>query len=201
MIREINYDHLFQSQKQYRTLLDCMAKPGVIAVLDADITTPTAINKASVLIGFALLNSDVTFYNDYNQKEEINSYFLLNTSSAPAEVSNADFIFISGKQENTNAIDNAKSGLPEYPEQGAFVVIDVDTIADTLLDSGVVITLEGPGVKDTIEIYVAGISIAILEAVAEKNIEYPLGVDTIFADKQGAIFCIPRSNKFKYSKI
>lgn len=201
MIREINYDHLFQSQKQYRMLLDCMAKPGVIAILDADITMPTAINKASVLIGFALMNSDVTFYNNYDQEEEINKYFLLNTSSSPTELSKADFIFVSGKQENINVIDNAKSGLPEYPELGAFVVIDVDHISETLLDGKVKITLEGPGVKNTKDIYLAGISITILEALTEKNIEYPLGVDIIFTDKQGAVLCIPRSNKFKYSKI
>lgn len=201
MIREINYDHLFESQKQYRTILDCMAKPGILATLNADINVPSEINKASVLVGFALMNSDVTFNNSYNQEEEINSYLFLNTSSSPAEASEADFIFISGTHKNTNAIDNAKQGLPEYPEHGAFVIIDTNKISETTLENGLKITLEGPGVKNTKEVYVEGLSSEILEALAEKNIEYPLGVDTIFTDKEGTILCMPRSNKFKYSEL
>jgi len=200
MIREINYDHLFESQKQYRIILDCMAKPGIIAVLDADINTPNEINKASVLVGFALMNSDVTFNNSYTLKEEINSYFLLNTSSSPAEADQADFIFISGTQENTDVIEQAKLGLPEYPEHGAFVVVDTTKISKTILENGVKITLEGPGIKDAENVYIEGLSTTILDALAEKNIEYPLGVDVIFTDKQGAILCMPRSNKFKYSE-
>lgn len=200
MIREINYDHLFESQKQYRIILDCMAKPGTIAVLDADINTPNEINKASVLVGFALMNSDVTFNNSYTLKEEINSYFLLNTSSSPVEADHADFIFISGTQENTDVIEQAKLGLPEYPEHGAFVVIDTTKISKTILENGVKITLEGSGVKDTENVYIEGLSTTILDALAGKNIEYPLGVDVIFTDKQGAILCMPRSNKFKYSE-
>lgn len=200
MIREINYDHLFESQKQYRTILDCMAKPGIIATLDSDITVPNEINKASALVGFALMNSDVTFNNSYSQEEDINSYFLLNTSSAPAEANEADFIYISGTNNNTNAIDVAKEGLPEYPEHGAFVIIDTNKISETTLENGIKITLDGPGVKNTKDVYIDGLSTEILEALAEKNIEYPLGVDTIFTDKEGAILCMPRSNKFKYSE-
>lgn len=199
MIREINYDHLFESQRQYRTILDCMAKPGILATLDANINVPNNINKASALIAFALMNSDVTFNNSYTQ--EIDTYFLLNTSSSPAEANQADFIFISGTQENTSPIDKAKSGLPEYPEHGAFVVIDTEKISETTLENGMKLTLEGPGVETTKELYIKGLSTEILEALTEKNIEYPLGVDTIFTDKEGVMFCMPRSNKFNYSQL
>ncbi|GAB1857640.1 phosphonate C-P lyase system protein PhnH [Flavobacteriaceae bacterium MHTCC 0001] len=201
MIRETHYDHLFESQKQYRTILDCMSKPGITAMLDADINVPNEINKASVLVGFALMNSDVTFNNSYAQEEEINTYLLLNTSSSPAEAHQADFIFISGVQENTEAIDQAKSGLPEYPEHAAFVVVDTTKISENVLNKGVKITLEGPGVKHTKDVYMEGLSTTILDAIAEKNIEYPLGVDIIFTDKEGTILCMPRSNKFKYSEL
>ncbi|MFV0248101.1 MAG: phosphonate C-P lyase system protein PhnH [Tenacibaculum sp.] len=201
MIREINYDHLFESQKQYRTILYCMANPGVIAILDADINVPNEVNKASALVGFALMNSDVSFNNSYSQEDEINYYFLLNTSSSPTEVHKADFIFISGTRENTNVIDQAKSGLPEYPEHGAFIIIDTKKISETALKNGIKITLDGPGVKNTKDVYVDGLSTEILTALTKKNLEYPLGVDAIFTDKEGTILCIPRSNKFKYSEL
>lgn len=201
MIRETNYDHLFESQKQYRTILDCMSKPGITAILDADISVPKEINKASVLVGFALMNSEVTFNNSFTQEKEINSYFLLNTMSSPSEAYEADFIFISGTEDNIKFIDLAKVGLPEYPELGAFVIIDTVKISEIPLKNGLKITLEGPGVKTTKDIYIEELPVTVLDALAKKNIEYPLGVDVIFTDKNGTILCMPRSNKFKYSEL
>ena len=199
MIRETNYDHLFESQKQYRLLLDCMAKPGVIANLDADINVPDGLNKTSALVGFALLNSDVSFCNTINQ-EVLDTYFIINTSATPAESDVADFIFVNGEKPDVKKVSMAKIGLPAYPELGAFVIIDVKQISASPLQGGVKLMLEGPGVKDTKDIYVGGISIELLEVILERNIEYPLGVDTIITDKSGAVFCIPRSNKFKYQE-
>ncbi|MEL7269557.1 MAG: phosphonate C-P lyase system protein PhnH [Bacteroidota bacterium] len=200
MIREINYDHLFESQKQYRLLLDCMAKPGVIANIDADINAPDGLNKTSALVGFALLNSDVTFCNILNQ-EALDTYFIINTSASPAESDVADFIFVNGDNPDTEKVSVAKIGLPAYPESGAFIIIDVNQISASPLQGGIQLTLEGPGVKDTKDIYVEGLSTELLEAILERNIEYPLGVDTIITDKNGAVCCIPRSNKFKYQEL
>ncbi|MEM1002998.1 MAG: phosphonate C-P lyase system protein PhnH [Bacteroidota bacterium] len=200
MIRETNYDHLFESQKQYRLLLDCMAKPGVIANLDADINVPDGLNKTSALVGFALLNSDVSFCNTINQ-EVLDTYFIINTSASPAESDVADFIFVNGEKPDVKKVSMAKIGLPAYPESGAFIIIDVKQISDSPLQDGVKLMLEGPGVKDTKDIYVGGISTELLEVILERNIEYPLGVDTIITDKNGAVCCIPRSNKFKYQEL
>ena len=200
MIRETNYDHLFESQKQYRLLLDCMAKPGVIAKLDSDINVPDGLNKASALVAFALLNSDVCFCNTMNQ-EALNAYFITNTSASPAESDVADFIFVNGAKPDVKKVSVAKMGLPAYPESGAFIIIDVKQISDSPLQDGVKLMLEGPGVKDTKDIYVGGISTELLEVILERNIEYPLGVDTIITDKNGAVCCIPRSNKFKYQEL
>ena len=200
MIRETNYDHLFESQKQYRLLLDCMANPGVIANLDADINVPDGLNKTSALVGFALLNSDVSFCNTINQ-EVLDTYFIINTSASPAESDVADFIFVNGEKPDVKKVSMAKIGLPAYPESGAFIIIDVKQISDSPLQDGVKLMLEGPGVKDTKDIYVGGISTELLEVILERNIEYPLGVDTIITDKNGAVCCIPRSNKFKYQEL
>ena len=199
MIRETNYDHLFESQKQYRLLLDCMAKPGVIAKLDSDINVPDGLNKASALVAFALLNSDVCFCNTMNQ-EALNAYFITNTSASPAESDVADFIFVNGAKPDVKKVSVAKIGLPAYPESGAFIIIDADQISESPLQDAIKFVLAGPGVKETKDIYVVGISTALLEAILERNVEYPLGVDTIITDKSGAVFCMPRSNKFKYQE-
>lgn len=201
MIRETNYDHLFESQTQYRTLLDAMAKPGTIIKLESDIQPPTGIHTASALVGFILMNSDVTFHVAHIEMSELNTYFIVNTSSSPAEADTADFIYISGAQENKETIARAKWGEPEYPELGAFVIIDVDHIAAEAFPKGKKITLSGPGVLDHKTIYIDNLNDVLLSAIQEKNIEFPLGIDVIIADRAGHVVCIPRSNKINHQEI
>lgn len=200
MIRETHYDHLFESQKQFRLLLDCMSKPGLVANLDSPIKVPDGLNKASALVGFALLNGDVTFCATVNE-EHLNSYFIVNTLAKPADADQVDFIFLNGEQPDLAVLNAAKTGLPEYPENGASIVIDVQSISTDTIEGGTELTLEGPGVDGQKTVYLQGLSASLLDALQELNIEYPLGVDTFFTDKNGTVMCLPRSNKFKFQEV
>src|SRR5271155_3012849 len=97
MRREVIYDEVFDAQQQFRLLLDSMARPGKINIMpDMDILPPAGLNKASAMIAFALLNTDVSFYAEGEGSDAIESYIALNTTAAQVSVGEADFIFING---------------------------------------------------------------------------------------------------------
>ena len=54
------------------------------------------------------------------------------------------------------------------------------------------LTLEGPGIANTENVEIAG-SEYWMDARAEANKEYPLGVDMILIDRQSNIMCLPRT--------
>lgn len=199
MVRENNYDHIHQAQEHFRLILDAMANPGKTPRLDADIKPLPQINKASAIIGLALLNQDVTFFAG-SVDTSIQTYFRLNTASLPAPAGYADFLFLKGDLSIVDAIRSAKIGEPEYPETGAFLIIDTTSISEKPLDKSLEITLKGPGVKNTKRVYLSGIHPAVLDQILIKNEEYPLGVDTIFTDHTDQILCVPRTNHFQYKK-
>jgi len=198
MIREVNYNEVFDAQVHFRTILDSMARPGKVNNIgEIKIQSPANLHPASALVAFALLNRDVAFY-VRNNKEEISEYFVVNTNSKPTTISNADFVFIAGTDDDQILLET-NIGVLEYPEKSATIIIDVDHIYDVPKDQTHEIILQGPGVDGEKRVYVSNISSNILQALKEQNSEYPLGVDVILTDGEGNIMCIPRSNNFSWN--
>lgn len=196
MRREVNYDEVFDAQQQFRIILDSMSRPGKINLMpQMDIEPPAGINNASVLISFALLNTDVSFFVTGDNSAAITPYIALNTTAQPKPINDADFIFMDGLADEA-IIADAKVGTLSYPEESATIIISVDEINEDKLAGSVKLTLKGPGVETEMQVSLSGLNPEILHAVKEQNLEFPLGIDVILVDKDNRIICIPRSNRF-----
>src|ERR1700761_5822731 len=100
MQRETVYDPVFDAQEHYRLLLDAMARPATIQVLPRmAIHTPPGLTGAAALVGFGLLNSDVSFYVDGDDAAAISKYLVVNTLATPTTIGQADFVFASGNAD------------------------------------------------------------------------------------------------------
>ncbi len=197
MRREVNYDEVFDAQHHFRLILDSMARPGKINNIPAiDILPPAGINKSSAIIALALLNTDASFLSVNENQQEITEYIALNTAAQPSSIGEADFIFTNGLQD-AELIYAAKIGTLPYPENSATFVIDTEQIAKENFEGALQITLSGPGIETTDVVFVKGLNAALLDAVKEQNLEFPLGVDLILTDDNNNLLCIPRSNQFK----
>jgi alpha-D-ribose 1-methylphosphonate 5-triphosphate synthase subunit PhnH len=200
MQTETNYEVVFDAQQHFRLLLDSMSRPGKINTFpDADIFPPEGLNKAAALTGFALLNADATYFIAGANQDDIAGYFLINTGSHQAEIPAADYIFLP-EWYNTTVLDEARVGTPIYPEDSATFIAAAKFISDQPFESSLALTLRGPGVNGEAIVFVEGVNTELLDFVQEQNSEYPLGIDLIIADNEGHILCIPRSNKFTYTK-
>ncbi len=195
MQREIQYDEIFDAQAHYRLLLDSMARPGKINVMPRlELTTPKGIHAAGALVGFALLNSDVSFYVDGPAAEGVSLYLLVNTSAKPAAIEEADYVYLNGTAAAEN-LYRLKTGTLPYPENSATVIAAVDELGG---ETGLVLTLSGPGVDGERRLAVKGLDVALLEALVTINAEFPLGIDIVLTDPAGRIACIPRSNRVRW---
>ena len=200
MTRESKYDPVHEAQEHFRLILSAMANPGEVPVLQSGITRLEGLNKGSAIVGLALLNRDSSFFSGYSPGVT-QEYFKLNTSSLPTSSDQADFLFLPGDASATGFIQSAKTGKPEYPETGAFLVIDAAMVSSDPVSNSLELLLKGPGVRDSRKAYVRGIDPALLDQILAKNEEYPLGVDTIITDPDARILCIPRTNQFRYKKF
>jgi alpha-D-ribose 1-methylphosphonate 5-triphosphate synthase subunit PhnH len=195
MQREIQYDEIFDAQAHYRLVLDSMARPGKINVMPSlELTTPQGIHAAGALVGFALLNSDVSFYVDGPSAEDVSLYLLVNTSARSAEAEEADYVYLNGTAA-AEILYRLKTGTLPYPENSATVIAAVEELGG---ETGLVLTLSGPGVDGERQLSVAGLDTALLEALVTINAEFPLGIDLVLTDPTGRIACIPRSSRVRW---
>ena len=198
MIRETTYDAVFDAQTHFRLIMDSMARPGKLNVLNGiAIDPPESLNPAAAFIGLALLNGDVSFYAAHNPNA-IADYFISNTATQPAPADEADFLFLAGT-DSPDALIDAKIGTLTYPDTSATAIIAVTAIhpePQTGVLPELALTVQGPGVNGQKTVYVQGLNPNLLTALRHKNAEYPLGIDAILTDPQGRICCLPRSNQF-----
>lgn len=193
--RESHYDEVFDAQLHFRMILDAMAKPGVIKIIDGiKINPPMGIHHSSILIGFALFNADASFCSLQLNQKEITDYLVLNTGGLSILKNAADFIFINGLQ-SSELLSSIKIGTLEYPENGATVIIDVENISDCFREGYKGLKLSGPGIADEHHVFVNGLNDTIISFRSEINSEYPLGVDLILTDEHHKMVCIPRTSK------
>ena len=166
MQREIQYDEIFDAQAHYRLVLDSMARPGKINVMPSlELTTPQGIHAAGALVGFALLNADVSLYVDGPSAEDVSLYLLVNTSAKPAEAEEADYVYLNGTA-SAEILYRLKTGTLPYPENSATVIVAAEELGG---DNGLVLTLSGPGVDGEHQLSVAGLNTALLEALVTIN--------------------------------
>ena len=203
MQRETSYDQVFDAQEHYRLLLDAMARPGTINVLPRmSLMAPPALTGAAALVGFALLNADVSFYADGEAADVVTRYLVVNTAARPESPDKADLVFAAGTASEVLLADMKKGTLP-YPDEGATLVISVEALASEAQALGgrpyLALTLEGPGIRGKRTFFITGLSSELVSGLQLCNQEFPLGIDLILTDPGYRIACIPRSSRVEWS--
>lgn len=193
MISEVPVFSPFEHQAQavFRVLLDCMARPGKVGQLPATHPDASDDDNLLTLLG-SLVDQEVAVWVCPGLSERIGQTLFSRTRARQAHLSQARYV-VADRAGLHTAIAGANTGTIEYPDEGATVV----ATCVSLLDGPVQLTMSGPGVADTVELRVAGIPACDFGALAERNSDFPLGLDLILVSWEGMVACIPRSTQIR----
>ncbi|MBU3112534.1 phosphonate C-P lyase system protein PhnH [Clostridium lacusfryxellense] len=186
-------DLVHDTQKAYRKLLNCMSRPGVIESIKEQsekIDFDISFYKGTLINMYMLLDGEVTFNIVSNNTEEITKFVNQLTYAKATTLEEADFIFIlRDARENSlgDAFKNAKIGTLIDPHKAATIIVEVEKLTTDRK-----YLLKGPGIEDLCQVNIIT-QCLFVEERKSKNIEYPLGVDTVFIDKEDQIMCLPRT--------
>ena len=126
-----------------------------------------------------------------NLSAELHSLTLCRES----ELDTADYIFLSSEMNYGSMeqiLRNVRHGTYADPQTSATVLL-----LCTRIEGEDVMTLRGPGIKEKKTLKVYPYIKRVIGVYHRLNIEYPLGVDLIFADEEGNILGIPRLVKME----
>jgi len=186
-------DLVHDTQQAYRKLLRCMSRPGVIESIEVQsekIDFDISFYKGTLVNMFVLLDGEVTFNIVSKNKEEVTKFVNQLTYARATTLEEADFIFIlKDAVENSlgDAIKRSKPGTLIDPHTFATIIVEGEKLSYEKN-----YTLKGPGIEDICYVNITTKG-SFVEERDNKNIEYPLGVDTVFIDREHQIMCVPRT--------
>ena len=187
------FDFVHDGQKVFRELLSAQANPGQIRTIIRQAEKFEGDYQTLLAIGCTLLDNEEKMYVEKNPRlcSELHNLTLCKA----ADLDQADYVFLSSEMNYGSLeqiLKNVRHGTYEDPQESATVILLCSQI-----QGEEPMCLTGPGVDGecTQNIYPY-----VKKAIQIRNrlkIEYPLGVDLIFADRSGNLLGIPRLVKVK----
>ncbi|MCJ8055052.1 phosphonate C-P lyase system protein PhnH [Shinella curvata] len=179
---------VFQAQAVFRTLMDCMARPGTIGAIAATVTPPKPLTPAAGAIALTLCDHDTTVWlTPALAASALPGWLAFNAGAVLAdERQNARFAFIEKGAMLPNFCLFAQ-GTQEYPDLSTTLVVEIEAF-----EGGRPLVLKGPGIRTQEEIAPVGLPDMFPQFWAENRQKFPRGVDLILVagDK---IICLPRT--------
>ncbi len=165
------------NRQNFKSLRDSLAQPGKI-------TNIKPIFKSKLLgVASVLLYSEVSYY--YNGSRDITLIEAI-TNPKVETIQNADYIF--SDEIDVNLLKSAKVGdhlNPDFSSTLIFQCVDFNTTK---------VKLSGPGINGKL-ITSLPCNSKFIETLAEKNSEYPLGLEVFFINNSGELLALSRTTK------
>lgn len=186
-------DVVHDTQEVFRTILHCMSRPGTIKSIGEGGEQEEHrgfCSKSILLSAVTLLDAEVRFHVIGENAASIEALFSAHTLSKVTDLHKADYIFIMQDDQQQflhDVFTKAKKGTLVDPQKSATVIIETESLANEHN-----LVLEGPGIANKENVEITG-SEYWMDARAEVNKEYPLGVDMILIDRQSNLMCLPRT--------
>lgn len=200
LCKEALYDEVFDSQKNFRVLLDAMSRPGKVASLHPHRfgKFPEGFNPHVLTLMKTLCDNSVTiFSHDKSYEDYLQANTGAETVSSPAM---ADYALFGGLRYS-GAFARLKTGVPEFPEDSATAIVTVDSLAagacGDFCDDTLALRLKGPGIKNSNTLFINGMDGEYAAVFSNLNRVFPLGLDLILADPEGRISCLTRTTKLE----
>ncbi|MFF2458490.1 phosphonate C-P lyase system protein PhnH [Peribacillus simplex] len=193
----MNLDVVHDIQTVYRKLVTATSRPGTLVVFEREAKTldvQMECLSSTILLALTVLDPEVTFKVIAKEGEAVSRMINQLTYSKPVDLPEADFIFIlhdASEEQMKEAINKAKVGNLLNPHESAMIILEVPDVT-----KGDSMILSGPGIQEESFISLPNVS-AWLGVRNEKNIEFPLGIDMYFVDRQDRLIALPRTTEIK----
>ncbi|KJF93701.1 PhnH protein [Photobacterium angustum] len=179
------------AQQTFRLLMDAMAKPGLVVELPSDVRFGGVSKAATQLMLTLVDNSTQVFMSSHylNDPSFIENVRFHCAASLTQIREHADFGLLAGNEITT--LNGFSKGEENYPDRSASLIIEVDS-----LQSGVELSLTGPGIQEKTTAYINGLSSELLVAVLNGRGVFPHGVDLFFTSGR-QVMALPRTTQVR----
>jgi len=173
----------------FRNLLQAFARPGIPRRIASSISDRMS---ALDLLADCLMDSECSLSHLHEQDASTAGRLALRTGCRLRPVHQAEFV-LTGTAGMSDRMGELGTGEPDYPDQGATLLHLVEEIHR----EGGAWWWTGPGIHTRIAPRIIGVPDSEWAAFRLANSSYPLGLDTIFLDREGNVAALPRSTRLE----
>ena len=183
-------DPVFGAQGSFRALMDALANPGLPQTLVAA-EHPAGLLPELAAVALTMCDHDTEVWLDPALAGDLEAVAWLQfQTGAPlaTEPAQAQFALVSDAQL-LPVLGRFALGSDEYPDRSTTIALVVASLA-----GGPVLTLHGPGIKDTRAIAPVGLPDGFLMQWADNRALFPRGVDVLLLSG-GQVIGLPRTTR------
>ncbi|MFE5318871.1 phosphonate C-P lyase system protein PhnH [Paenibacillus sp. NPDC056579] len=194
-------DMVHDIQTVYRKVIDSMSRPGTITELSEEagkLEREGSMMPSTLVLAKMVLDTEVTFKVISEREAEAVHMLGQTTYAKEADVSDADYIFVlrdAAPGELQRALEKAKIGELGDPHFSATFIIEAAS-----LTGGEKLRLTGPGIQSHAQAE-PQTGDNWIDMRAERNAEFPLGLDLIFVDADHRLLALPRTTQIAREEI
>lgn len=179
---------VFAAQAVFRTVMDCMARPGTIGTIAAGAKPPQPLSGAAGAVALTLCDHDTPVWlTPQLAKSKLPGWLSFHTGApVTTEKQDARFAFIE-KGTLVPGFGVFSQGTQEYPDRSTTLVIEIE-----LFEGGRPLVLTGPGIRDEARFAPIGLPETFLSLAQANRALFPRGVDLILVAGDEVV-CLPRT--------
>ncbi|WP_377298264.1 phosphonate C-P lyase system protein PhnH [Rhizobium sp. SGZ-381] len=183
-------DAVYNSQTVFRTLMDCMARPGSLGLVTPELMPPAPLGVAAGALMLTLCDHDTPVWLSPKIAQSNVPGWLAFHCGAPLtrEKSEARFAFLEAGA-HLPAIAHFALGAQDYPDRSTTLVIEIEA-----LDGGRPLNLTGPGIRDVTHLAPRGLPAEFLAQWTDNRALFPRGLDVVLTTGRQMIG-LPRTCK------
>lgn len=185
-----------QSSQVFRLLLDVLARPGTRARLPLQPDMSPAL-----LVPLALADVDVTLavLDEPRAAREWEVALGRATDARVGDLAHSDIV-VALQPPSVDELRRLKRGTSLAPEEGARLVLACRSLSDGDSPAELVLELGGPGVPGKRRLGIDGLSGGVINALADLNTAFPMGVDTFLVAQDGTLAGLPRTTQISLER-
>jgi len=179
---------VFDSQRNFRELLQAMARPIVPRLVPVPAAAPAPILPATMAVLLTLCDADTALWLQ-QPNDEVASHLRFHAGvRLVQEPADADFALIT-EPSSMPPLSRFAHGELRYPDRSASLIVQVDGF-----DNNAGRCFAGPGIRDVKQLAIEGLPAGFWQQRAAMSAQLPLGIDLIFISGERMV-ALPRTTR------
>ncbi|MGY3450944.1 phosphonate C-P lyase system protein PhnH [Bradyrhizobium sp. USDA 4353] len=190
-------DKVLSAQSTFRLVMEAMARPGQVMVVDDEVGRPSSMMAGVAAIALTLLDQDTPVWLDqaFASVPDVSAWLKFHTGAPIVARPDAASFALVAEPAALPDLASFALGTPEYPDRSTTLIMQVPS-----LSVGETFHLRGPGIDGTTALTATIEPTDLFARLSINEALFPRGVDVILVDDR-ALVAIPRTTRLASSGV